>query len=148
MNTTVILTSSDSEVKFAISYQKSNADKKVIILTPTLTGQKLLRNLGLNYFDYFKYGHVSHSDYYQKYFWNFEIKVTYLVQKVLKNLVARFPDFKKWILPNQDWLELVYLEVLDTYQYWLSINKLLPGSHYLKFYYHNKIKRLRIFKGS
>jgi len=140
MNTTVILTSSDSEVKFAISYQKSNADKKVIILTPTLTGQKLLRNLGLNYFDYFKYGHVSHSDYYQKYFWNFEIKVTYLVQKVLKNLVARFPDFKKWILPNQDWLELVYLEVLDTYQYWLSINKLLPGSHYLKFYYHNKIR--------
>ncbi len=128
--TTVIFALSPEDARFAIKYQKQQTQESVKILAPDFPAQNTLRSHGYYPYDFFLEPY-SQKDYYTTIIQKNEKKARQLTITALEKLSKEFPDDASYLWPLQNRLEMIYIELLDAYEYYLSITRLWEPEKYL-----------------
>lgn len=72
------------------------------------------------------------GDYYSSSFWKKESQAVELTQKILNELVQLMPTYRDYILPLQNRLEMVFLECIETYLCFRSIEQKYNPKKYIR----------------
>ena len=128
---TVIFALSQSEAISAIDYKKKHPNENVIILSPDLSVQIILRSANLKPLEYFNNSYYKNRHYYTDYYWKVEKEAVRLTQLVL-SLLCRFnTKSKDYLMPFQNRLEMAYFEILQTYTFYQSLEKKWHPKNYI-----------------
>lgn len=130
MSTSVIFALTADEAEAGVKYQRTHPEENTVVLAPELAAQRVLIREGLPAFEYFN------NSYFHRHLYTIssrrsEQQVYDLTQIILRFFTQTFPDAKDYLLPLQNWLEMAYLEVLATYDYYTAVEKQWRPNKYI-----------------
>jgi hypothetical protein len=128
---------SKQDTLFALSFQNQHPHILVLILAPTIDAQLELQSRGLNWNSYYSTGHFS-QDFYNKGLFKKERIAKSYTQQILTHLSIDLPEYEVYLKTFANWLEIEYIEILDSYLFFKSIvKKWQPSDFYLNQEYQN-----------